>query len=338
MPATLGEIAEEIDAKLEGDPDCKITNVAALHDAGAGDLSFLANRRYYPFLKTTRASAVVLAEEDAPGCSTAKLVSGDPYLSYAKAARFLNPPVDFSPYIHPSAVVYENANIPAGCFIGANSVIGKDVSIGDKTYIGPGCVIGEKVVIGGHCRLHANVTLLDRIEIGERALIHPGVVIGADGFGIANDGGEWLKIPQLGSVIIRDDVEIGANTTIDRGALGNTMIEAGVKIDNQVQVGHNTKLGAHTAVAGGVAFAGSVKVGKRCMIGGASAIAGHIEIADDVVITGMSGVSNSIKKAGVYSSGIPITDNKTWRKNMIRFKQLDKIVKRFFELENNIKK
>ncbi len=338
MPATLGEIAEEIDAELEGDPGCKITNVAALHDAGAGYLSFLANRRYYPFLKTTRASAVVLAEGDAPGCSTAKLVSSDPYLSYAKAARFLNPPVDFNPYIHPSAVVYENVNIPAGCFIGANSVIGKDVSIGDKTYIGPGCVIGEKVVIGSHCRLHANITLLNRIEIGERVVIHPGVVIGADGFGIANDGEEWLKIPQLGSVIIRDDVEIGANTTIDRGALGNTMIEAGVKIDNQVQVGHNTKIGAHTAVAGCVGFAGSVKVGKRCMIGGASAIAGHIEIADDVVITGMSGVSSSIKKAGVYSSGITITDNKTWRKNMVRFKQLDKIVKRFFELENNIKK
>ena len=338
MTVTLREIAAEIDAELQGDPDCEIINVASLHNAGTGDLSFFVNKRYYPSLRTTRAAAVILAATDAPACSTARLVSNDPYLAYAKAARFLNPSMGFSPGIHPSAVINASADIAAGCFIGANSVVGKDVIIGAETYVGPGCVIDAKVVIGSHCRLHANVTLLERIEIGARVLIHPGVVIGADGYGIANDGGQWLKIPQLGSVIVHDDVEIGANTTIDRGALDNTVIEAGIKIDNQVQIGHNTQIGAHTAIAGAAVFAGSVKVGRRCMIGGASAIAGHIEIADDVVITGMSGVSNSIKTAGVYSSGVPVTENKTWRKNMVRFKYLDEMARRLARMEKLIKK
>ena len=338
MTVTLGEIAVEIDAELQGDSDSEIVNVASLPSAGSGDLSFYVNKHYYPALRTTQASVVVLAATDAPACPTAKLLTDDPYLAYAKAARFLNPPSEFSPVIHPSAVIDASASIAPGCCIGANSVVAKDVIIGAETYVGPGCIINADVIIGSHCRVYANVTLLERIKIGARVLVHPGAVIGADGFGFANDGGQWVKIPQLGSVIIHDDVEIGAGTIIDRGALDNTMIEAGVKIDSQVRIAHNTQIGAHTAIAGAAVLAGSVKVGKRCMIGGASAITGHIEIVDDVVITGMSGVSNSIKQAGVYSSGVPVTDNKAWRKNMVRFRHLDELARKITRMEKQVYK
>ena len=337
MTATLAEIAAEIDAELQGDPASEIINVASLHNSAAGDLSFYINKNYHADLETTRAGAVVLTAADAPACPTARLVSDDPYLAYAKAARFLNPLADFTPGIHPSAVVDATADTAADCFIGANAVIGENVVIGSGTYIGPGCVIEADVVIGSHCRFYANVTLIERVEIGMRVLIHSGAVIGADGYGIANDAGRWLKIPQLGNVVIQDDVEIGANTTIDRGSLETTVIETGVKIDNQVQIGHNTRVGEHTAIAGAAVVAGSVKIGRRCMIGGASAITGHIEIVDDVVITGMSGVSNSIKQAGVYSSGVPVTDNKTWRKNMVRFRHLDEIARKIARMEKLIK-
>ncbi len=338
MSATLAEIAAEIDAELQGDPASEIINVASLHNSTPGALSFFVNKHYYADLETTRASAVVLTAKDASACPTAKLISSDPYLAYAKAARFLNPVAEFTPGIHPSAVVDATADIAADCFIGANCVIGENAAVGSRTYIGPGCVIEANVVIGDHCRFYANVCLMERVEIGMRVLIHPGVVLGADGYGIANDAGRWLKIPQLGNVVIHDDVEIGANTTIDRGSLGNTVIETGVKIDNQVQIGHNTRVGEHTAIAGAAVVAGSVKIGRRCMIGGASAITGHIEIADDVVITGMSGVSNSIKQAGVYSSGVPVTDNKTWRKNMVRFRHLDEIARKIARMEKQITK
>ena len=337
MTATLGEIAAVCDAELRGNPADEITNVASLHNAAPGDLTFYAKTRYRADLEATRASAVVLAATDAPACPTASLVTEDPYLAYAKAARFLNPVPEFTPGIHPSAVVETGADVPASSFVGANSVIGAGAVIGGHTCIGPGCVVEEGVRIGSHCYIHSRVTLVQRVEIGMRVLVHPGAVIGADGYGIANDSGRWLKIPQLGNVIIGDDVEIGANTTIDRGALEDTVIEAGVKIDNQVQIGHNVRVGEHTAIAGAAVVAGSVKIGRRCMIGGASAITGHIEIADDVVLTGMSGVSSSIRQAGVYSSGVPVTDNLTWRKNMARFKRLDELARRVSALEKLLK-
>ena len=337
MTATLGEIAAVCDAELRGDPADEITNVASLHNAASGDLTFYANKRYRADLETTRASAVMLAATDVPACPTASLITDDPYLAYAKAARFLNPAPEFTPGVHPTAVIEADADIAADCFVGANSVIGCNAVIGPRTYIGPGCVVEAGVKIGSHCHVHSRVTLMERVEIGMRVLRHPGVVIGADGYGIANDSGRWLKIPQLGNVIIGDDVEIGANTTIDRGAIENTIIDAGVKIDNQVQIGHNVQVGEHTAIAGAAVVAGSVKIGRRCMIGGASAITGHVEIVDDVVITGMSGVSNSIRQAGVYSSGVPIADNITWRKNMVRFRHLDELARRVSALEKLIK-
>ena len=338
MTATLGEIAATIDAELRGDPAYRITNVASLHNASPGDLTFYANKRYKDDLEATRAGAVMLAEADAAACPTASLITDNPYLAYAKAARFLNPTPKFAPGIHPTAVIEAGTDIAAGVFIGANTVIGRNAVVGARTYIGPACIVEADVKIGSHCHIHSRVSLMERVEIGRRVLIHPGVVIGADGYGIANDSGRWLKIPQLGSVLIGDDVEIGANTTIDRGAIENTVIEAGVKIDNQVQIGHNVRVGEHTAIAGAAVVAGSVTIGRRCMIGGAGAITGHIEIADDVVLTGMSGVSNSIRQAGVYSSGVPVTDNMTWRKNMVRFKRLDELARRVSALEKTTKK
>lgn len=338
MPYTLGQIADVIQAELRGDPGCEITGIATLQNAAEGDLSFLANRRYFPYLNSTRASAVILNQEDAKGCPVNALVIADPYLAYVKAARFMYPEKAVAAAVSDSASISEDAVVAATACIGPNTVIAGGVNIGDGAYIGPGCVIGEGVSIGRDTRLVASVTLCDRVQIGQRVLMHPGVVIGADGFGIANDHGKWLKIPQLGSVIIGDDVEIGANTTIDRGAIENTVIEEGVKIDNQVQIGHNVVIGAHTAIAGCVAIAGSVTIGQHCMIGGLSAISGHISIADRVTITGMSGVANTIKEPGVYSAGLNIMENRTWRKNVVRFKYLDELFRRLKKLESIINK
>lgn len=336
MPYTLHQIADVIGAELRGDRDCIISGIATLRNARQGDLSFLANRRYRKYLKTTGASAVILSPDVIDECRINALIAIDPYCAYARAAEYLYPRKLPVAAIHDSAVICETAVIPKSVFIGANTFIGKDVKIGDRACIGPGCVIEDDVSIGNDSNLVANVTVCKNVSIGMRTIIHPGVILGADGFGIANDAGKWLKIPQLGGVRIGNDVELGANTTVDRGALEDTIIEDGVKIDNQVQIGHNTRIGEHTAIAGCCAIAGSVLIGKRCMIGGLSAIAGHIDICDDVIITGMSGISNSIKKPGMYSSGLEITETKLWRKNNARFKQLDEIARRVLRLENKI--
>jgi len=333
MEYTLGEIAEITGARLDGDPSCKITRVSPLQTAGAGEISFLANKHHARYLKNTKASAVILSAEDQHRCPVPALICDDPYLAFTKILRHMQPDFSFTAGVHPSAVIDEQCSLAASAFVGANAVIGENAKIAGQAYVGPGCVIGKDVVVGEGTRLVANVTLCEGVKIGRRGLLHPGVVIGADGFGIVKDQGAWLKIPQLGTVLIADDVEIGANSTVDRGALADTVIEEGVKLDNQVQVGHGVKIGAHTAIAGCVGIAGSAVIGKRCMIGGQSAISGHIELADDVIITGMSGVSNSIKQAGIYSSGIPVTDTAKWRKNIARFRNLDDITRRLFKLE-----
>ena len=338
MPFTLKQIADEIQARLQGDETCPISGVATLQSAGPGDLSFLANRRYFPYLSKTRAAAVILAVDDAKACPVNSLVVDDPYLAYVKAVRFMYPETPVRAGVSELASVSGAAVVSPSAYIGPNSVIAEGASIGDGAYIGPGSVIGKDVVVGRDTRLVANVTLCNQVQIGQRVLLHPGAVIGADGFGLANDHGKWLKIPQLGSVVIGDDVEIGANTTIDRGAIDNTVIEEGVKIDNQVQIGHNVTVGAHTAIAGCVAVAGSVTIGKHCMIGGLSAISGHISIADNVTITGMSGVSNSIREPGIYSAGLNIMENRVWRKNIVRFKYLDELFRRLKKLETIINK
>ena len=333
MIHTLGEIAKSIGAELEGDPGCEVRGIATLEQAGAGEISFFSNRRYTAFLKTTRAAAVILKQEDRHLSPVAKLIHDNPYVGYAHSARLLYPEAEIAAGIHSSASIDPGAAIHPAAYIGAHVTVGSNSVIAEKAMIGSGCVIGPDVVIGAGTRLIANVVVCAGTRIGARGLLHPGVVIGADGFGFANDGGRWIKIPQIGNVEIGNDVEIGANTTIDRGAIENTVIEDGVKIDNQVQIGHNVRIGAHTAIAGCVAIAGSVKIGKRCMIGGASGISGHIEIADDVVLMGMTGVPNSIKEPGVYASAIPAMAVATWRKNVVSFKQLYEMHSRLRKLE-----
>lgn len=337
MAYTLGELSERLGARLHGDPGCRIDRVATLQNAGPGCLSFLANRRYQGFLNSTRASAVILDSEFLAKCSVNALVSANPYLTYARAAALLYPERVFDEGIHASAVVANDAKVHPTASIGPHCCIGSAARVGARACVGPGCVIDDNGILGDDSRLVANVTLCKGVRVGKRAILHPGVVIGADGFGIANDEGVWVKVPQIGSVIIGDDVEIGANTTIDRGALEDTVIDDGVKLDNLIQVGHNVHIGAHTAVAACVAIGGSARIGKRCTIGGAASIAGHLEIADDVHLTATSAVPNSIKDAGVYSSGMPIQENRAWRKNVIRMRQLDEMARRLKSVENRLK-
>lgn len=327
MSVTLGELSQISGAKLVGDPDCNINSINTLELAKPGDITFLTNRHYVHLLSVTNASAVILSEDDIADCPTNYLLSKSPYLAYAKIANYLYPSKQKKGYVDKTTVIGNNIKLDKSSSIAANVVVGDNVEIGAGVTIGPGSVIKDNVQIGQNSTLSANVTLCDGIKIGENVILHPGVVIGADGFGLAQEHGEWLKIPQIGAVQLGNNVEVGANSTIDRGAIGDTIIGNGVKIDNQVQIAHNVFIDENTAIAGCVAVAGSVTIGKRCQIGGGSCIAGHIQIADDVIITGMSGVANSIKLAGIYSSAIPITDNKVWRRNIIRFKKLDEILK-----------
>jgi len=335
MTFTLGEIARHIEAELYGDPESKIHAINTLQKASAGEISFFSNRRYLTWLKSTTASAVILSNEDREHCPTATLVVGNPYLAYAFTARLLYPEPVLKPGISSSAIIDPSAKIHPTAFIAAHVTIGANTVISENVFVGAGCVIGYNAIIGANSKLYANVVIYDGIKTGERVILHSGVVIGADGFGIANDKGKWVKIPQTGSVVIGNDVEIGANTTVDRGALENTIIDDGVKIDNQVQVGHNVHIEEHTAIAGCVAIAGSTRIGKRCIIGGACGISGHIEIADDVTLMGMTGVANSIKEPGVYASAIPAMDVKLWRKNAVSFKQLYTFATRIRKIEDD---
>lgn len=337
MVRTLGQLAEHVGGDVRGDANCKITGIATLQNAKAGDISFLANPRYTRYLSVTAASAVILTEEYRMDCPTNALVVTDPYLSYALIAALLSPPVVMQQGRHPSAVIDPASTIDPTAWVGPHSVIEEGVEIAAQVMVGPGCFIGRNSRIGAGSRLVANVTVCHGSRIGNRSVIHPGVVIGSDGFGLANDGGSWVKVPQLGAVTIGDDVEIGANTTIDRGALDDTVIEDGVKLDNQIQVAHNVYIGAHTAIAGCTGIAGSARIGARCTIGGGVGIVGHTEIADDVHITGMSFVAHSIRKPGVYSSGTPLESNHDWRKNYARFHHLDDMARRLRHLEVVIK-
>ena len=323
MSFTLAELAKLCEADIKGERAREIRAINTLKSAGAGDIAFLADRRYAADLPGTRASAVILREQDSHACPVSALITADPYLAYAKIADHLYPRPGHGPGRHQSAVSGPGCEIDGTVSIGAHAVIGARVRIGAGARIGPGCVIEDEVVIGPRCLLIANVTLCRRVRIGAGVVLHPGVVIGADGFGYAPDHGAWRKIPQLGAVAVGDEVEIGANTTVDRGALEDTLIGARVKIDNQVQIGHNVVIGADTAIAGCAGIAGSVRIGRRCQIGGACCINGHIEIADDVRLQGMSGVTKSIKSAGVYSAAMPAMEQKTWLKNLACFRRLD---------------
>ena len=334
MSITLESLARTLGAELHGDGSIAVAGVATLEGAGPGHVSFLSNRRYRRQLEATRAGAVILGPEDLAACPVPALVMRNPYLGYARTAALLNPVRPLEPGIDASASVAADARVDAGAQVCPLAVIEAGARVAAGAFIGPGCVLGRDTAVGEDSRLVARVTLCAGVELGRRVIIHPGAVIGADGFGIANDDGVWVKIPQLGGVRIGDDVEVGANTTIDRGALEDTVIERGVKIDNQVQVGHNVRIGENTAVAGCVAIAGSARIGRRCTIGGAASIAGHLDIADDVHLTATSAVANSIPEAGIYSSGMPVQENRLWRRNVIRMRQLDELWRRVRQLED----
>jgi len=332
---TLAELAQHIGAEIGNNSFAqrRITQIASLTTANCDTVSFFTNNAYRTQLAETQAGAVILSKDHVALCSTATLIMDNPYLGYAKAASYLNPPSCPTATIHPTAWVSPSAQVDSSVFIGAHVSIDAGAVIGAGCRIGAGCVIGEGVIMGDACELVANVTLCHHVTLGDRVRIHPATVIGADGFGLANDKGVWIKIPQIGGVLIGDDVEIGANTTIDRGALEDTIIEKGVKLDNQIQIAHNVHIGAHTAIAGCVGIAGSTRIGQHCMIAGGVGIVGHIEIADKVQITGGSTVLQSIKQSGVYSSGTPLEPNHQWHKNYHRFKKLDEINRRLKKLE-----
>lgn len=336
---TLGQLAELLAVDCMGNPDTTITGLATLASAGKGQLSFLANNRYQSALKTTQASAVIVRADKMHECPCDCLVASDPYLTYAKASQLFDQQrmQRREGGIHPNACVSESAVIGAETTIAANVVIGENVSIGRNTLIGPGCSIGDNTVIGDNCILYANISVYHDVTIGNAVMVHSATVIGSDGFGFAPSADGWVKIAQLGRVRIGDNVEIGAGTTIDRGALDDTVIGDNVIIDNQVVIAHNVTIGEHTAIAGAVGIAGSTRIGKRCTIAGGVGIVGHLTIVDDVHITVCTVVSQSINKAGSYSSGTSMQNTVQWRKNAVRFSTLDQMHRRIGALEKSDK-
>jgi UDP-3-O-[3-hydroxymyristoyl] glucosamine N-acyltransferase len=307
-------LAVRFGLELRGDPTLRVSRVATLALAVPGTLSFLANSRLRKQLRLSRATAIVVAPADAADCPTAALIAVNPHLAYARIATLLHPEPPAVPGIHPTASVSADARVAASAAVGPHCVVETGAVIGERVHLGAGCTVLEGVRIGDDSRLMPRVTLYPGVRIGERCLLHSGAVIGADGFGFAPDAGTWVKVPQVGSVRIGDDVEIGANTTVDRGAIEDTVIENGVKLDNQIQVGHNVVIGEHTAIAACTGISGSTTLGRRCMIGGMVGFAGHLTIADDVMVTGCSLVSASIREAGSYSSGMPTVETRAWRR------------------------
>ena len=325
MPAefSLGELALRYGLTLRGEPGIRVRSVATLSRAEPGTISFLANSRYRKLLESTRAGAVILSAEDEAHCPVPALIHANPYLAYARIAGVLHPESTRVPGVHPSAVVGSRAKVAASASIGPLAVVEDEAEIGERVAIGPGCIVRAGAKIGADTLLVASVNLYPGVTLGERCILHAGAVVGADGFGFAANAGAWVKVPQVGSVRIGNDVEIGASTTIDRGAIDDTVVEDGVKLDNQIQVGHNVVIGAHSAIAACTGISGSTVIGRRCMIGGMVGFAGHLSIADDVVVTGCSLVSASIKKAGSYSSGMPTVETRLWRRMVAHLRRLD---------------
>jgi UDP-3-O-[3-hydroxymyristoyl] glucosamine N-acyltransferase len=333
VPVRLGELAARFGCELRGDPEAVVERVATLQEAGTGSIAFLANARYRKHLPGTGATAVVLDASSVDGCPTNALIATNPYATYARIAQVLYPEPTVVAGRHATAVIEPGAVVDASATIGPNVFVGGGARIGPGAQLGPNCVVFANAVIGPNTRLVAQVTLGSGVRLGERCLLHPGVVIGADGFGHAPDRDGFVKIPQVGAVLIGDDVEIGANTTIDRGAIGDTVVENGVKIDNQVQVGHNCRIGEHTVISGCVGISGSVTIGRRCMIGGMVGVVGHLQIADDVYLTGKTMVTHSITKPGLYSGQLPFDEARRFRRNSARFQQLDELARRVRALE-----
>nr|SPS06349.1 UDP-3-O-(3-hydroxymyristoyl)-glucosamine N-acyltransferase [Candidatus Nitrotoga fabula] len=333
---SLNEIARRFGGRLLGDSGAVIHQVATLENAQAGHLTFLASGKYRTFLASTGASAIIVGAADAESTQLPRIVSDNPYLYFAKVSAFLNPPDSVTPGIHPSAVIEESAYIDPGAYIGPNVVVGADSRVGAGSAIMAGCCIGSRVVIEDNTLLHPHVVVYSNCILGSRVIVHSGVVIGGDGFGLAMDKGRWLKIPQIGRVVIGDDVEIGANTTIDRGALDDTVIEEGVKLDNLIQVAHNVRIGAHTAIAGCVGIAGSAVIGRHCRIGGGTGILGHTQIGDHVEISSYTMIGKSIREPGTYTGIFPFSSHETWRKNAAQLRHLDELANKLKALQHEV--
>lgn len=337
MAIRLGELAQQFDCELIGDPDVQVVRLGTLANAGPDALSFLASDAYRKQLPATKAAAVVLEADHAADCPVAAFVSGNPYATYARMATAICPPAVYTPGIHPTAFVAESAAVAASAHIAANAVVEENAVVGDNVFVGPGAVVGPGCRLGRDCRVFANATLVRDVTVGERCLFHSGSVVGSDGFGNAMTPEGWFKVPQVGGVTVGNDVEIGACTSVDCGAIEDTMIGNGVRIDNQVQVGHNVHIGDHTAMAAGVAVAGSAHIGSRCLIAGMVGVKGHIEICDGVTVLGKAMVSKSIREPGAYASMFPIEDARTWNRRVASLRRLDKLQSRVSELEKKDK-
>lgn len=331
---TLGQLAEITQGKVVGDESVEISSVAPMNKAISGQITFLSNPKYAKHLESCKASAIMVKEKQQDLCPQNALVVDDPYVAFAKVAQVLDTtPSPASDGIAASATIADDVVLGKDVAVGSNAVIESGVTLGDGVVIGAGCFIGKNSSLGNNTKLWANVTVYHSVSIGDNCLIQSGTVIGADGFGYANEQGEWIKIPQLGGVVIGNRVEIGACTCIDRGALDDTIIEDNVILDNLLQIAHNVHIGYGTAMAGATTVAGSTSIGKYCIIGGASVLNGHIEIADGVTITGMGMVMRSISEKGMYSSGIPLQTNKEWRKMATRVHRIDDMNKRLRAVE-----
>jgi UDP-3-O-[3-hydroxymyristoyl] glucosamine N-acyltransferase len=337
-PASLSVLAERYGLTLRGDGAKHISGVGTLAAATPDQLSFLSNAQYRKDLAHSRAGVIVLREEDAEAWHGNALFAPDPYVAYAKIAALFENVSAANAGVHPSCVVAPSARVASTASVGPLCVIEDGAVVEDGAQIGASCVIGSHCTVGAQSQLKARVTLVARVTLGKRVIIHSGAVLGADGFGLAFEKDHWIKVPQLGGVRVGDDCEIGANTTIDRGALEDTVLEEDVRLDNQIQIAHNVHIGAHTAMAGCSAVAGSARIGRYCLIGGDAGILGHITIADNVRITAKAMVTQSIEKAGEYSSGLPSQEAAAWRRNAVRFRHLDELFRRVATLEKGFKR
>ncbi|MBI2384082.1 MAG: UDP-3-O-(3-hydroxymyristoyl)glucosamine N-acyltransferase [Gammaproteobacteria bacterium] len=336
MSHTLGELAKRFGLEAVGNPATAIAGVCTLKPGKPGHLSFLANPRYRAALGATQAAAVVLSRGDAQGFSGNALVAADPYLAFARVAALFDGSLEFQPGRHPSAAVSAAATVPASAHVGAHAAIEDGVVLGEGVFVGPGCVLRTGARVGDGSRLEARVYIGAKVQIGKRARIQPGAVIGSRGFGLARGPQGWEEVPQLGTVVLGDDVEVGANTTVDRGAIEDTVLEDGVKLDNQIQIAHNVRIGKHTAVAACCGIAGSTRIGARCMIGGAVGIAGHLHIADDIVIMARSTVTKSLTAPGAYSGALPVAPAREWRRQVARLRRMHVLERRLAELERRL--
>ena len=330
----LDEIVAHLGGALEGDGSIVVSQVATLASAQAGQIAFLANPKYRQQLQSTSASAVIVPPKFAGDTTLPRIVHPNSYAYYARVVQLLNPAEARPRGVHPSAVVH--SVVPPSVSVGENVVLGKDVALGENVTLYPGCVVGDGVSIGDDSVLYPNVVIYRACKIGKRAIVQAGAVIGSDGFGFAKEGDSWVKIPQIGRVVIGDDVEIGANTSIDRGALDDTIIGDGVKLDNQIQIAHNVVIGQHTAMAGCAGVAGSTRIGQRCTIGGAGMIVGHLDLADDVHVSAGTMVTKSLRQPGQYTSIFPLESHAEWLQNAAQIKRLAKLAERVSELEEKL--